>query len=286
MSGHPRGVMSIVTKIERILHAVDKKNSARRIHAIRTGFRARTQGKSDREVKRIALKCLHTVRNIVADDVVHSTPRDHMPVQHVPSMHSQLCNPIGPTDEEWKLACKILPGIEYASLRCRIARVHQHQHTSSNRVSDRTVVQNACAACGQTRIVYDEQTDDNICTQCGLARKAFHVPETYHDKYTHILHPMVSEPIEGHRHAQKKADYLSGMRCSNGISMYTKWLDYVAMTEHIRELCCKLHIGRAIGEMACNLYGIMRCATDRLERHSDVMVACIIVSRRCILQMH
>ena len=135
-------------------------------------------------------------------------------------------------------------------------------------------------------IVYDAQTDDNICTRCGLAYKALHAPDGHHSKHMNILNPMVSEPIQGHRQAQKKADYLAGMRCPNGISMYTKWIDYVSTTESIREICCKLRLGYCIEETACKLYGTVRCATDRLERPIDVMVACIIVARRSLLQSH
>tara|TARA_B100000963_G_scaffold360203_1_gene390237 strand:- start:43351 stop:44208 length:858 start_codon:yes stop_codon:yes gene_type:complete len=284
MDGHPRGVLSIVNKIETIVREFDKKDSERRIKAIREGFRRRTSGKTERQVKKIALKCLHCIRNIIGESTLYACSHDLNDLQNVPIFNADLCRPIGPTEEEWELARQIVPDVDYTSLRCRIARIEDNQRRIApiDLDNSNTEMHNVCSNCGNQDIVYDCKTDDDICTQCGLACRALHSLDDHWQTSADILNPMISEPIGGHRQAQKKADYLAGMRCPNGISRYTKWMDYVASTTYIKDTCSKLRLGQHTEKLACQLYGTVRCGTDRLEKHSHTIVACILVARRCV----
>ena len=283
MNGHPPAVLNVLSKIEHLLATVDKTHSARRIQAVQTGLRKRSRGKTDKQTQRIALKCLHAIRKIVEAKAARGGDDRELPGGGIPVLHSQLCKSTGPAQEEWDLARKIRPDIDYRSLRCRIARIDRMRYVpSGSRVPAASApVKIGCAQCGSNHLVYDAQTDDDICTQCGLATRAYgHGQE---NDNTH--QPMLSEPIEGHRRAQTAADYLSGIRNPKSISLYTKHADCADKQQFIEDVCCKLHLGHMTCRIARDLYERVRFGTDRLEKAADTLVACIIIARR-LAQKH
>ena len=90
MGGHPRGVLKVIDKIEKLISLAGKEDLARRMQAIATGMRERTRGKTEKDSYAVALKCLHDIRKIL---VVPHNVTSGLPCTSTPTVHSQLCTP-------------------------------------------------------------------------------------------------------------------------------------------------------------------------------------------------
>ena len=245
------------------------------MQAVKAGLYVRTRGKSNKVAMTAALKCLHRIRNILnmqePSHVSCLQPRAQV-------VHEALCGPVGPTADELVLARCVLPGIDYGLLRSKMQRVFKIVHDSKRlRRAVPVVKLPECASCGNTELVYDAQVDDEICTNCGVARKRG--PHQEITSLEEFPQPMLSEPLVGHRFAQASADAFSGHQ-ANTVSIHTKWNDYVNNKEFIESVCGKLHLGAYVTTIASHMYKTVRYRVDRLEKPLETLVACVVISKR------
>ena len=267
MSGHPTLHEQVMEKIRNTLQSVDDSKADAWLARVNIGVETRAAGDANAR-HRVALKCLHQLRRIIcpAPAALRSVT---LPC---PRTNKAVCRMSGPTDTELELARRVSPSMTYGQLRHKLAQVEQTRAAAGPPRPPSLVCSNCASIDG---IVDDMVTGDAVCTQCGMVASKVMVSDTGSNSC------MYSEPIRGHRRAQRKCDMHSGMSADKAcISDLTRYKDEVEAREFISHLCDAYGVGRRATLLAIAAYLRIRKAYAHVENREHTLAACIIVGRR------